>query len=177
MTRLSYFRNSKTNIESENAYVESSALVRTAYKRMLKAAKPGDMIILESLSDLGDSSKEIAKRWNDITKERKLHVKVLDIPLIDTTLYGEMAELISQILLFEEKSTKERQAKGIESARKRGVKLGRPLKPMPENFEEIYHRFLLHEPVSQLAKECPDISESTLRSRLKMRLDEENKKR
>nr|DAK07810.1 MAG TPA: Stationary phase protein 4 [Caudoviricetes sp.] len=34
------------------------------------------------------------------------------------------------------------------------------------NFEELYQRFRKNEPITRLAKECPEISESTLRLRL-----------
>lgn len=58
----------------------------------------------------------------------------------------------------------------IAAAKLSGVQFGRPRKPLPENFEELYQRFRNNEPISRLAKECPQISESTLRLRLQERL-------
>ena len=55
---------------------------------------------------------------------------------------------------------------GSAAAKSNGVQFGRPRKPLPSNFEELYQRFRKNEPITRLAKECPEISESTLRLRL-----------
>ena len=47
------------------------------------------------------------------------------------------------------------------AAKSKGVKFGHPRKPLPENFDDLYHRYLRNEPIYRLAKECQDISEST----------------
>jgi hypothetical protein len=43
---------------------------------------------------------------------------------------------------------KQRQAEGIAAAKLRGVRFGRPPKPLPENFHEVYQR-------RQKSVECP----------------------
>lgn len=107
------------------------------------------------------------------------------MPLLDTTYCKDVmgtfiSDLVLQVLSFqaEQERTyiKQRQSEGIVAARKKGVKFGRPRKKLPDNFDELYIRFLHNEPVNRLAKECPEISESTLRLRLyeRMRLDGNN---
>lgn len=64
----------------------------------------------------------------------------------------------------------------IAAAKSNGVQFGRPRKPLPSNFEELYQRFRKNEPITRLAKECPEISESTLRLRLQERFDLDRKR-
>lgn len=72
---------------------------------------------------------------------------------------------------FKDVTQQVKNAAGVNAAAKlSGIQFGRPRKPLPENFEELYQRFRNNEPISRLAKECPQISESTLRLRLQERL-------
>ena len=105
--------------------------------------------------------------------------------LLDTTYCKDImgtfiSDLVLQVLSFqaEQERTyiKKRQAEGIAAARARGQKLGRPRKPLPDNFEDLYQRFKNgNESIRKLAQEC-DISESTLRLRLNERLAMDNGK-
>ena len=97
------------------------------------------------------------------------------MPLLDTAKYKDLlgtfvSDLVLQILSFqaEQERTyiKQRQAEGIEAARQKGIKFGRPRKPLPANFEELYERYLHNEPIYRLSKDCEGISESTLRLRI-----------
>lgn len=53
-----------------------------------------------------------------------------------------LSDIVLQILSFvaenERINIKERQKEGIEAAKKRGVVFGRPKKPLPVNFNEIF---------------------------------------
>lgn len=113
-----------------------------------------------------------------ITKVLKVDVKVIDMPLLDTsygdgTLNNFIADLVLQILSFQAEqeriSIKQRQAEGIAAAKQKGVKFGRPRKQLPSNFENLYCRYLNNEPVDRLAKDCKELSKSTLRLRLQER--------
>ena len=82
-----------------------------------------------------------------MTQEKGVDICVLDMPLLDTRqgkdLMGTfIADLALQILSFVAQSEREnirrRQAEGIAAAKARGVKFGRPLIPLPENFYEIH---------------------------------------
>ena len=72
---------------------------------------------------------------------------VLDMPLLDTRngkdLMGTfIADLVLQILSFvaqnERENIRQRQAAGIAAAKARGVRFGRPPRPLPENYHSAY---------------------------------------
>ena len=76
---------------------------------------------------------------------RSVDILVLDMPLLDTrrdkNLLGTfIADLVLQVLSFvaqnERESIRTRQAEGIAAARQRGVRFGREIKPLPDNFPE-----------------------------------------
>lgn len=142
------------------------------------------MILLKSIDRLGRNYSEILEQWSLITKTKNVDIKVLDMPLLDTSYCKDImgtfiSDLVLQILSFqaEQERTyiKQRQAEGIAAAKQKGIKFGRPRKKLPDNFEELYQRFLKNEPITRLAKECPEISESTLRLRLSERQIEDRK--
>lgn len=71
---------------------------------------------------------------------------VLDMPLLDTRRGGDLmgtfiADIVLQILSFVAQNEREnircRQAQGIAAAKARGVRFGRPEKPVPPEFEDL----------------------------------------
>lgn len=75
---------------------------------------------------------------------------VLDMPLLDTRrgkdLMGAfLSDIVLQVLSFvaenERTNIRQRQAEGIAAAKARGVRFGRPPKPLPENYHEAYRRW------------------------------------
>ena len=142
---------------------------------MLDTVISGDMILLKSIDRLGRNYSEILEQWSLITKTKGVDIKVLDMPLLDTSYCKDImgtfiSDLVLQILSFqadqERTYIKQRQAEGIAAAKQKGIKFGRPRKDLPDNFEELYERYMRNESVSKLAKECQGMSESTLRLRL-----------
>jgi len=110
------------------------------------------------------------------------------MPLLDTRrgkdLMGTfLSDIVLQVLSFvaENKRTniRQRQAEGIAAAKAKGVKFGRPPKPLPENFDYVYSRWSHGEITGvQAAKEC-SIPLSTFRYRAsiyKKRLSTQNAK-
>ena len=78
---------------------------------------------------------------------RRVDIRVLDMPLLDTRQGRDLmdtfiADLVLQILSFvaqsERESIKKRQAEGIAAAKARGVKFGRSPLPLPENFHDVH---------------------------------------
>ena len=88
--------------------------------------------------------------WRRLVKIRHVHVRVLDMPILDTTtrqglLAVFIADLVLQILSFvaetEREHIKARQREGITAAKARGVKFGRPKLDLPPCFGEVAQRF------------------------------------
>lgn len=179
---------SDAGVDRDNIFVDKQSgkdFNRPAYQDLVSTIQPNDMIIIKSIDRLGRNYSEILEQWGLITKTKKVDIKVLDMPLLDTSYCKDVmgtfiSDLVLQVLSFqaEQERTyiKQRQAEGIAAAKSNGVQFGRPRKPLPSNFEELYQRFRKNEPITRLAKECPEISESTLRLRLQERFDLDRKR-
>ena len=117
---------------------------RPKYKKMVRKLKEGDLLVVKSIDRLGRHYEEILMQWSLITKTIKADILVLDMPLLDTRkknndLTGTfIADLVLQILSYvaqtERDAIKQRQAEGIEVAKKNGVRFGRKPLELPENF-------------------------------------------
>ena len=99
------------------------------------ALRENDLLIVKSIDRLGRNYNDIITEWRDITLNIKADIKVLDMELLDTTknkdLLGNfVSNLVLQILSYvaEQERTfiKQRQREGIEVAKLKGVKFGRP---------------------------------------------------
>ena len=82
-----------------------------------------------------------------------------------------IADLVLQILSFvaqsERENIKKRQAEGIIAAKAKGVKFGRPEKPVPENFEKMIKAWGQKKlPLAEVLKQC-NMSEATFYRRLR----------
>lgn len=173
----------EAGVEEENIFSDKQSgkdFNRPSYQELLKIVKPGDTIILKSLDRFGRNYNEILEQWSYVTKTLDVDIKVLDMPLLDTS-YGKdifgtfITDLVLQVLSFQAEQertvTKQRQAEGIAAAHAKGIKFGRPRKDLPSNFEELYQRYLNNEPINRIAKDCPEMSLSTLRLRFMERYD------
>lgn len=171
----------EVGVEEENIFIDKQSgkdFNRPSYQELLETIKTGDMIIIKSIDRLGRNYSEILEQWRIITKVLNVDIKVIDMPLLDTsygdgTLNNFIADLVLQILSFQAEQEriciKQRQAEGIAAAKQKGVKFGRPRKQLPSNFEDLYCRYLNNEPVDRLSKDCKGLSKSTLRLRLQER--------
>ncbi|MCM3454822.1 recombinase family protein [Heyndrickxia oleronia] len=108
---------------------------RSQYKALKQCLREGDLLYIKSIDRFGRNSKEIKKEWEDITQNIKADIKVLDMPLLDTTQYKDqlgsfVSDLVLQVLAFvserERDNILQRQAEGIAVAKAKGKHLGRP---------------------------------------------------
>lgn len=118
---------------------------RFNYKRMISLLDGNSVLFITSIDRLGRNYKEIIEQWKIITQKKKADIVVLDMPLLDTrrskdligTLISDLVlSLLSYVAETERTFIKTRQSEGIEAAKKRGVKFGRPKKTPPENFRK-----------------------------------------
>ena len=137
---------------------------RPQYQAMLKKFRPGDQLCITSIDRLGRNYEEILEQWRVITKEKRVDIFVLDMPLLDTRrgkdLMGTfLSDIVLQVLSFvaenERMNIRQRQAEGIAAAKAKGVRFGRVPKPLPENFHAVYQRWKRDEITgTAAAKEC-----------------------
>ena len=120
---------------------------RPQYQELLKRLKPGDQLCIISIDRLGRNYEEIQQQWRFLTKEKRVDILVLDMPLLDTRhdkdLLGTfIADLVLQVLSFvaqnERENIRKRQAEGIAVAKRNGVRFGPKPQPLPKNFSEIF---------------------------------------
>lgn len=124
---------------------------RSAYLRLLKKLKAGDLLVIKSIDRLGRNYDAIIREWSHITNVIGADMLVLDMPLLDTrtkseTLVGKfISDIVLQILSFvaenERENIKARQAEGIALAKARGVKFGRPQKVYSELFIQTAKKY------------------------------------
>lgn len=136
-------------VTEKNLYLDKQSgkdFLRPAYQAMVRQMERNDLLYIKSIDRLGRNYTEILEQWRCLTKEIGVDICVLDMPLLDTRrgkdLIGTfLSDIVLQVLSFvaenERMSIRQRQAEGIAAARARGVRLGRPLLPLPDNFIEI----------------------------------------
>lgn len=164
---------SACGIQKKNLYMDKQSgkdFDRPAYKRLMKKLKQGDLLIIKSIDRLGRNYDEILEQWRIITKEIQAGIRVLDIPLLDTSnkrdLTGTLiADIVLQLLSYvaqsERENIRQRQAEGIAAAKARGVKFGRPTAQMPDNFPEICLQWVNGQINSRSAARQSGVSQTT----------------
>lgn len=138
---------SQFGIQRADVFSDEQPNQRTEYGKLLDILKRGDLLVIKTLTALGDNYGAIATEWSRITGTLGADICVLDMPALDTRL-GSSIEVVSsavvQLLNFcDEKARKQSalQAKGIQSAKQRGVKFGRPPKKYSDEFVDAARRF------------------------------------
>ena len=123
---------------------------RPQYKKLIRKTKKDDLLYIKSIDRLGRNYAEILEQWRILTKEKGIDIVVLDMPLLDTRrgkdLMGTfLSDIVLQVLSFvaenERTNIRQRQAEGIAAAKARGVRFGRPPKPLPDNFHSSYQQW------------------------------------
>ena len=170
---------SDLHIPEKNIYIDHQSgkdFNRPAYRRMVRRMKKDDLLYIKSIDRLGRNYEEIQNQWRYLTKEKGIDIAVLDMPLLDTRrgkdLVGTfLSDIVLQVLSFvaenERTNIKQRQAEGIAAARLRGVRFGRPPKPLPPNFYSVYQQWRKGDlTVSNASKAC-NMSRTTFHRRAK----------
>lgn len=140
----------KYGVSENNIFVDKQSgkdFKRPKYIKMYHKLKKDDLLVIKSIDRLGRNYSEILHEWQKITKQKKADIVVLDMPLLDTTKSKDLlgtfiADLVLQLLSFvaenERANIHQRQAEGIASAKKRGVRFGRPKLLLTDSYIENY---------------------------------------
>lgn len=141
------------SIPNKNIFMDKQSgkdFNRPQYKRLLRRLKRDDLLYIKSIDRLGRNYEEIQNQWRILTKEKGIDIVVLDMPLLDTRrgkdLMGTfLSDIVLQVLSFvaenERTNIKQRQAEEIAAAKAKGIRFGRPPKPLPENFHLVYQQW------------------------------------
>lgn len=155
------------SIPEKNMFIDKQSgkdFERPQYRKMVRKLKKDDLLYIKSIDRLGRNYSEILEQWRILTKEKGIDIVVLDMPLLDTRrgkdLLGTfLSDIVLQVLSFvaenERTNIRQRQAEGIAAAKAKGIRFGRPPKPLPENFHAVYQRWKMGEITgTAAAKEC-----------------------
>lgn len=123
---------------------------REQYQILKRMLRENDLLVIKSIDRLGRNYNMIIEEWKHITSIIKADIKVIDMPMLDTTnnkdLLGTfISDLVLQILSYvaeqERIFIKQRQKEGIMVAKSNGIKLGRPKILKPSNFDYIANKW------------------------------------
>jgi DNA invertase Pin-like site-specific DNA recombinase len=100
---------------------------RQQYIALKQCLLQGDLLYIKLIDRFGRNCKEIKKEWEMITSEIKADIKVIDMPLLDTTQHKDtlgtfVSDLVLQVLSF----VAEKEREDIESAKAKGKHICRP---------------------------------------------------
>lgn len=138
-------------IEPRNIFCDKASgknFNRPSWDSLIDQLQKGDLLVVVSLDRMGRNYTEIKEQWQHITHDIGADIKVLDMPMLDTTKTNDsldrrfIADLVLQILSYtaekERKNIHARQEQGIKAAQERNVKFGRPAAQFPDGWEQTY---------------------------------------
>ena len=93
----------EVGVPEKNIYLDKQSgkdFDRPMYKRLLRRLKPDDVLYIKSIDRLGRNYEEIQNQWRLLTKEKKVDIVVMDMPLLDTRRGKDlMGTFLSDIVL------------------------------------------------------------------------------
>lgn len=141
----------KFGVPEQNIIVDKASgkdIEREGYQYLKRQIlRSGDTLVIKELDRLSRNKADI-KRELEIFKDMGVRVKILDIPTTLTDFPTEqlwVQEMITAILIEvlgsiaenERMKIRARQREGIEAAKQRNVRFGRPPAPLPENWRDV----------------------------------------
>lgn len=167
------------DIPERNIYMDKQSgkdFHRPQYGKLVSRLQDGDLLYVTSIDRLGRDYEEIQNQWRFLTKEKRIDIVVLDMPLLDTRCGKDLmgtfiADLVLQILSFvaqnERENIRKRQAEGIAAAKAKGIRFGRPGKDPPADFGALIEAWEQKRmSIAEVIKQC-NMSESTFYRRLR----------
>ena len=139
-------------IDERDIYIDKQSgknFDRPQYQAMKDPSRlrEGDTIVFDSITRMGRNMDETLKEYRWFV-ENGINLEFIKEPMINTNNETDdvILKAIQQAVLviltaFAEKERSDirvRQAEGIEAAKRTGTKFGRPLKTLPEEWDELY---------------------------------------
>ena len=166
-------------IDERDIYIDKQSgkdFDRSNYNVLKNVLRENDLLVIKSIDRLGRNYNMIIEEWKDITKNIKADIVVIDMPLLDTRnnkdLLGTfISDLVLQILSYvaeqERSFIKQRQKEGIENAKNKGIKFGRPRIEKPSNFDMVINKWKNKELKSKEAMEILGLKPNSFYNLLK----------
>lgn len=166
-------------IEERDIYIDKQSgkdFNREQYNTLKHILRENDLLVIKSIDRLGRNYEMIVNEWKDITKNIKVDIVVIDMPLLDTRKNKDLlgtfiSDLVLQILGYvaEQERTfiKQRQKEGISVAKNNGVKFGRPKIEKPLNFDDVVLKWKNNEIKTKEAMELLGLKPNTIYNMLK----------
>jgi DNA invertase Pin-like site-specific DNA recombinase len=162
----------KRHIHVDEAKFNSTSKLYLLIEKMCE----GDLIVVTSIDRLAIKDdyrnnyiNSLSKMWDRI-KATGADIRILDMPLLDTTLEIEStgthtAELVScifsHLLQKEINERKEKHKQGMRTAKRKGKTIGRPKATFPTNWIDIYNKVKARIITATAVAEELDISRNT----------------
>lgn len=149
---------------------------REQYQILKRILRENDLLVIKSIDRLGRNYNGIIEEWYDLTKNLNVDIKVIDMPMLDTTNHKDLlgsfiSDLILQVLSYvaeqERLFIRQRQKEGILIAKSKGIKLGRPRIIKPSNFDYVVNRWQNNEISTKEALDILNLKPNTFYNFLK----------
>ena len=125
--------------------------------------RQGDTLVIKSLDRLSRNKRDI-KTELEWFKDNNIRLKVIDLPTtmmdlpegqewVFEMVNNNLIEVLGTIAEQERATIKSRQAEGINTAKSKGVKFGRPALQFPANWNEVYTQWKNGEITAKVAME------------------------
>lgn len=141
---------------------------RPQYQLLKETVKSGDTIVIKELDRLGRNFMDTPKELQYFF-ERGIKVVILDTPLINTgddkldyTINNMLIGFLSYIADKEREKIQSRVKEGLLNAKVKGVKLGRPERTLPKEFEKYYKKWKAGDITAVEFSKLLNISRATL---------------
>ncbi|MDB2157871.1 recombinase family protein [Clostridium butyricum] len=167
-------------IDERDIYVDKASgkdFNRPEWQALKRTIREGDTLFIKSLDRLGRNKEGILEEWKWLSKNN-INIVVLDMPILDTRKYADLngigdliTNLVLQVLawLAEEEriNIKQRQKEGINAAKIRNVKFGRPKITVDDGeFSQVYDQWKNKKITARRAMELLDIKSNTFYRRV-----------
>ena len=149
---------------------------RPKYQFLKQILEEGDTLYISSLDRFGRNKEQILQEWEDITKNIKANIHVIDMPMLNAVKdeYGVgelvnklMLEILSWLAQEERNRIKTRQREGIDAAKKQGKHLGRPKLEIDQDFIDAYNKWKSGEQTAVATRKALGLKQTTFYRRVK----------
>jgi DNA invertase Pin-like site-specific DNA recombinase len=164
------------NIKVKGVFEDKSSgknFDRPQYQALKETVKAGDTILIKELDRLGRNFMDTPKELQYFL-EKNVKVIILDTPLISTgdskldyTINNMLIGFLSYIADKEREKIQSRVIEGLKIAKDKGVKLGRPTRELPKDFEKYYPKYKSNEITGIEFARLLEVSRATLYRNIK----------